>query len=194
MQLRANSGCDDSFEVVCSLRSARDALNPIATQLNGSDEGEVDLSWRLPTAVYPISYQIELETRVHDHGKREFSGMMLIVLDVRQATKQIVLHSKGLVVEDVVLFSGSTIIDPIAYFEDETRDFFIIEGIEEFTPKVELNVFIQFRGLLQLEGVGFYRSEYEFDGATRYLATTQFEAAFARTAFPCFDGSCAQQS
>lgn len=44
-------------------------------------------------------------------------------------------------------------------------------------------------GQLQVSGVGFYRSEYKIDGQTRYLATRQFEASYARYAFPLFDGS-----
>lgn len=160
--------------------------NPIATHFDGSDE--VDLSWRLPSAIYPISYKITLETRVHDDGDREFTGMELISLDVREPTNKIVLHSKGLTIEEVLLFTGASIISEIAYYEDETRDFFIIESHEDFQPGMDLNVFIEFRGQLQLEGVGFYRSEYKIDGETRFLATTQFEALHARDSFPCFDG------
>jgi len=36
--------------------------------------------------------------------------------------------------------------------------------------------------------LGFYRSQYkDKKGKTKYLATTQFEAADARRAFPCWD-------
>jgi len=36
--------------------------------------------------------------------------------------------------------------------------------------------------------LGFYRSQYkDGKGKTKYLATTQFEAADARRAFPCWD-------
>jgi len=35
--------------------------------------------------------------------------------------------------------------------------------------------------------LGFYRSRYKDKGKTKYLATTQFEAADARRAFPCWD-------
>ena len=35
--------------------------------------------------------------------------------------------------------------------------------------------------------MGFYRSQYKQGGKTKYLATTQFEAADARRAFPCWD-------
>ena len=46
---------------------------------------------------------------------------------------------------------------------------------------------INFVGTLNDKLVGFYRSKYEYKGKEKYLATTQFEAADARRAFPCWD-------
>jgi puromycin-sensitive aminopeptidase len=47
---------------------------------------------------------------------------------------------------------------------------------------------IHFTGLLNDKLKGFYRSKYTHpSGEERYAATTQFEAADARRAFPCWD-------
>ncbi len=46
---------------------------------------------------------------------------------------------------------------------------------------------IEFAGELNNRLLGFYRSQYKQNGKTKYLATTQFEAADARRAFPCWD-------
>ena len=46
---------------------------------------------------------------------------------------------------------------------------------------------LEFEGILNDRLLGFYRSRYEQNGKTKYLATTQFEAADARRAFPCWD-------
>ena len=47
---------------------------------------------------------------------------------------------------------------------------------------------IEFAGELNDKLKGFYRSKYVHpSGETRYAATTQFEAADARRAFPCWD-------
>ncbi|GKS67782.1 leucyl aminopeptidase [Nitrosarchaeum sp.] len=46
---------------------------------------------------------------------------------------------------------------------------------------------IEFTGELNDRLLGFYRSQYKQNGKTKYLATTQFEAADARRAFPCWD-------
>jgi tricorn protease interacting factor F2/3 len=46
---------------------------------------------------------------------------------------------------------------------------------------------LEFQGTLNDRLLGFYRSQYIQNGKTKYLATTQFEAADARRAFPCWD-------
>ncbi|MHA1870466.1 MAG: M1 family metallopeptidase, partial [Promethearchaeota archaeon] len=50
-----------------------------------------------------------------------------------------------------------------------------------------LYLYFEFSGELNDMLLGFYRSRYEKDGETRYIATTQFEEREARAAFPCFD-------
>lgn len=156
------------------------------TQPNDIDE--VDTSWRLPKAIYPISYIIALETKVHDEGDRDFKGTVIIHLDVRQSTNRIVLHSKDLNIQEILILSGASEIDVLNFQVDETRDFLIIEVAEDFEIGADLLVLIEFNGQLQQEGVGFYRSQYQIDGRTRFLAITQFEAPYARYAFPVFDG------
>jgi aminopeptidase N len=172
------------FQVLRALQA-----NPIAkniTQFNEVDE--VDLTWRLPKTIYPKSYQIELETKVHDHGDLDYKGTVIFFLDVHVPTNKIFFHSIGLNILEVLLFDGFTTVDGIIYYADETREFLIIEARDDFEPGSDLMLFIEFTGQLRLQGVGFYRSEYKVDGETRYLATTQFEAAYARYAFPVFDG------
>lgn len=171
------------FQVLEALQA-----NPIVKNITHyNDFDEVDLSWRLPKTIYPISYQIVLETRVHDLGERGFNGHVGIDLDIREPTEQIILHSKGLTINEVIVFRG-VLGEEVTFREDETRDFLIIEAGVELQPGDKVFLFIDFTGELQLQGVGFYRSEYKIDGETRYLATTQFEASFARYALPVFDG------
>ena len=53
--------------------------------------------------------------------------------------------------------------------------------------KGEITIDLKFQGILNDRLLGFYRSQYTQNGKTKYLATTQFEAADARRAFPCWD-------
>ena len=48
-------------------------------------------------------------------------------------------------------------------------------------------IYLEFQGILNDRLLGFYRSQYRQGSQTKYLATTQFEAADARRAFPCWD-------
>jgi len=51
----------------------------------------------------------------------------------------------------------------------------------------KLKIAIEFSGILNESLAGFYRSGYMHENKKRYIATTQFEAAEAKRAFPCFD-------
>ena len=53
--------------------------------------------------------------------------------------------------------------------------------------KGKATIHLEFQGILNDRLLGFYRSQYKQGGKTKYLATTQFEAADARRAFPCWD-------
>lgn len=54
-------------------------------------------------------------------------------------------------------------------------------------PKGINQIILKFRGVLTDNLAGFYRSRYTHEGQEKYMATTQFEAAEAKRAFPCFD-------
>ena len=55
-----------------------------------------------------------------------------------------------------------------------------------------LTVEVEYEGELNDRMLGFYLSRYKEGGRERRLATTQFEAADARRAFPCFDEPAAK--
>ena len=55
-------------------------------------------------------------------------------------------------------------------------------------PAGSASLSVEFTGILNDQLRGFYRSQYtDARGATRHLATTQFEPTDARRAFPCWD-------
>lgn len=160
--------------------------NPIVQNITHfNDADEVDLSWRLSTAIYPTLYYVELETKVHEQGNRKYSGVAMIELDLREATNTIILRSKQLRGDYYI----RGVVDNLIFYEDATRDFLTIEAETIFEPDSDLILMIEFTGRLLLEGVEFYRSEYKIDGETRYHASKQFGAPHVRYAFPVFDDS-----
>merc|ERR1719375_1724188 len=61
-------------------------------------------------------------------------------------------------------------------------------GFEEPLPTGEGVLEVKFRGTLNDQMAGFYRSRYtDHDGKEKFLATTQFEPIDARRCFPCWD-------
>lgn len=163
--------------------------NPIAksvAQLDGLMEE--DLSWRLPKSVYPKSYEIDINVQMDEVGSRDYTGEVMIECVVKEETNKVILHSKELNIISVVGIPFGV----LSFELDETRDFLIIE-IPNTPANTQIMLLIEFKGQLMLEGVGFYRSEYKINGVTRYLASTQFEANYARHAFPVFDGKINQK-
>ena len=68
---------------------------------------------------------------------------------------------------------------------DEKKEELEIKLPKKINGKATIN--IKFQGTLNDRLLGFYRSQYKQGKQTKYLATTQFEAADARRAFPCWD-------
>lgn len=130
---------------------------------------------RLPTDVVPRAYRLTLEP---DLGTFTFKGEVAIDLDVRQATREIVLHSAELEIQSASLGEVRM---------DAARERATIEAREPLKPG-PATVTLRFTGTLNDKMRGFYRSSYTRpDGTKGVMATTQFESTSARRAFPCFD-------
>jgi tricorn protease interacting factor F2/3 len=51
----------------------------------------------------------------------------------------------------------------------------------------DISITIDYDGFINDKMAGFYRSSYELEGETHYVAVTQFQESDARRAFPCID-------
>jgi puromycin-sensitive aminopeptidase len=138
-----------------------------------------DLDFRLSKSVRPVRYDLGIEV---DLDAWTFRGSETIELKIAAPTATVTLHATELDIADVhaVLADGARIkassaSNPIA----ETVSFHFERPLPAGTSRLNL----EFRGTILARLRGFYRSQK--DGA-RYAAT-QFEAADARRAFPCFD-------
>eukprot|EP01111_Echinosteliopsis_oligospora_P007854 TRINITY_DN2317_c1_g1_i3.p1 TRINITY_DN2317_c1_g1~~TRINITY_DN2317_c1_g1_i3.p1 ORF type:complete len:885 (+),score=286.66 TRINITY_DN2317_c1_g1_i3:86-2656(+) len=137
----------------------------------------------LPAHVRPVKYSITLEPDLTTFAA---PGSEEVTLQVKDATDEIVVHSKEITIHSVVISqNGNSIVaSNISYAEKEERATF------KFPQKIQPGdaiLTIKFDAIINDKMAGFYRSKYFLDGKEKYLATTQFEATDARRAFPCWD-------
>ena len=128
-----------------------------------------------------INYDIEFEPIFTDFT---FNGTEIITLTTTH-TNSFTLNAAELKIKNChLIYNGKTIkVKSILNTKQETLTI-------KFPKKVSgtVKICIEFTAALNDRLLGFYRSKYkDGSGKTKYLATTQFEAADARRAFPCWD-------
>uniref|UniRef100_A0A182JR33 Aminopeptidase n=1 Tax=Anopheles christyi TaxID=43041 RepID=A0A182JR33_9DIPT len=167
--------------------SKLNALDPTILQEAAAQE----LRYRLPRYIVPTHYNLYLETEVHT-GNRSYSGSVDIYLNVLQQTKTIYVHNRGLRITSNELYitnpiTNLTFLETLRYTEDVEREF-VIFAIRRALAPAEYILRLDFEGELRLDDDGFYLSSYlDGNGARKYVASTQFQAISARSAFPCLD-------
>lgn len=139
----------------------------------------------LPSDVLPEIYDLRLEP---DLERFTFEGVVKITCDVQVATDTISVHAHELLV-------ASAQFTPTDFAVMNAEEITMKEKVKTATigfgsvlPVGKGVLEIKFRGILNDQMAGFYRSQYtDCGGVKRYLATTQFEAVDARRCFPCWD-------
>jgi len=140
---------------------------------------------RLPRTATPSRYDLTLEPDLH---AGTFRGTEDVRIRVHQATQEIVLNAVDLRIDEGRLSDGDgTKVDVEEVRLDATTERAHV-WLAELVQPGEWTLHLEFRGALNDRLVGFYPSTYtDDDGATHVIATTHFEAADARRAFPCWD-------
>ena len=134
---------------------------------------------RLPSDVLPRRYRIHLEP---DLATFDVKGRVEIDLDVKKATREIVLHAVDLAITEATLGG-----EKLSTSLDAAKERLTLTAAKALPPG-PCTVAIAFTGKLSEQMRGFYRSGFTRpDGSKGVLATTQFESTSARRAFPCFD-------
>ncbi|MDH5432278.1 MAG: M1 family peptidase, partial [Nitrosopumilus sp.] len=131
--------------------------------------------------VIPINYALTFEP---DLKKFIFSGTEIITADCKKPTNIISMNCAELKIMSCNIKSKGTSIKSTPILNKKKEEIQIKLG-EKIKGRVIIT--IEFQGILNDRLLGFYRSQYQQNGKTKYLATTQFEAADARRAFPCWD-------
>ena len=129
----------------------------------------------------PTNYKLTFEP---DLKKFTFDGLESISINCKKPTNVITMHCAEIKIKSCVVKSGKKIIKSSPKLNEKKEELQI-----KLAEKIRGScvVELEFQGILNDRLLGFYRSKYEQNGKTKYLATTQFEAADARRAFPCWD-------
>ncbi len=135
----------------------------------------------LTVNVIPVDYELVFEP---DLKQFTFRGTETISIDCKKPTNSIVMHCAELKIMTCHVKSTGKIISSISR-TDAKKEELQIKLREKIKGKSTIH--LEFQGILNDRLLGFYRSQYKQGNTTKYLATTQFEAADARRAFPCWD-------
>ena len=130
----------------------------------------------------PINYKLKFEPLFDNFT---FNGMEIITINLPRATNLIILDAAELKIKKCHVEQGTKIITAKASLNKKNERLTV-----KLTKKIKgkAKLCIKFTGVLNDRLLGFYKSQYKDNrGKTKYLATTQFEAADARRAFPCWD-------
>ncbi|KAI4480304.1 hypothetical protein M0804_010302 [Polistes exclamans] len=142
---------------------------------------------RLPTFVYPTRYNITIHPNL---TTLEVKGQVTIEFNVDKETNFIVFHSNNLTINEKMVQDRKGHRLKIAKLLEYPTHQQLYLQLEEskFRKRGNYTVHLRFVSKLTSNLEGFYLSSYvTADGEKRYLATTQFEPTYARSAFPCFD-------
>jgi tricorn protease interacting factor F2/3 len=126
---------------------------------------------------YDLHYSVDFE-------QFTFFCKQKVLLEITEQTSILCLHCEDLLISELQLSSENVVVPVTSDISDGKLN--IYSG-GMFSPG-DYNLELRFSGKLNDDLSGFYRSRYiDNDGHEAYLATTQFEAPYARKAFPCFD-------
>lgn len=141
--------------------------------------------YRLPKTVVPSRYELTLEPDLVNYT---FAGSEAIDITVSESVDVMVINSIEIEIDEawVAATDGSrTDVSGIAYDEELQR---ATLSLASSVAPGDYVLHANFRGLLNDQLHGFYRSTFKDDaGVEHTIATTQMESTDARRAFPCWD-------
>ena len=131
--------------------------------------------------IVPVNYELTFEP---DLKNFTFDGTESISAICKKNTNIISMNCAEIKIKScTVTWNGDVI--PSSVKLDEKKEQLQIKLAKKIKNDVKID--LTFQGILNDRLLGFYRSQYKQGGKTKFLATTQFEAADARRAFPCWD-------
>lgn len=169
--------------------------NPIITNTNTTTSDSLSKSnfndeatFRLPNNSIPVKYEVKLTTKLHQN-EFKFHGRVTIEIEIQETSNFITIHSKQQkILSTKILNDDGGEFEIVATERDEMREFITFRVKGYFYRREKVFLMIDYESDLREDNRGFYRSYYmDENGETKWLASTQFSAADARHAFPCYD-------
>ena len=115
----------------------------------------------------------------------KFSGDEIITAKSSLFIKRITLDASELDIQACVVKSKGILVE--SHFSTSVKEEKLIITLNK-SIRGTFEIMLKFNGILNDKLLGFYKSIYtDKKGKKHYIATTQFEAADARRAFPCWD-------
>jgi aminopeptidase N len=137
---------------------------------------------RLGNNVIPIHYELFFNTNFKTF---EYSGKEEIKAEIKKSTKEIVLNANGIRFLNAKIVSKG--ITQECKININKKNKIAKFGVANPVSGIA-TILIDFIGTNNDQMYGFYRSSYKSgSGKEEYILSSQFEAADARAAFPCFD-------
>ncbi|CAN7982326.1 unnamed protein product, partial [Ixodes hexagonus] len=125
---------------------------------------------RLPRSLQPLHYELELAPRLFDDFS--FTGVVTVTMHCLSVTDTVVMHSKDLNVSDVSVEETATgVLVPCgAVSHDTARQFLRVPLHKSLSAGSKYALRMRFRGTLNDDLAGFYRSSYtDAAGNKRYV-------------------------
>ncbi|MEO5935661.1 MAG: M1 family metallopeptidase, partial [Terriglobales bacterium] len=133
---------------------------------------------RLPKDVVPSHYTIRFQV---DIAAGTFAGEETIRLRLAKASPRITLNAVGLDISDAYVMAGGKKLAARVLLQPEPE--MVVFEFASSVPAGEAELHLRFKAPLRDDLRGLYRTKSE----RRQYAATQFEATYARMAFPGFD-------
>ncbi|KAM9366568.1 aminopeptidase N-like [Symphorus nematophorus] len=152
--------------------------------------------YRLPGSLVPVSYNVTLRPRLEPNADSLyiFTGSSAVVFRCEKETDLIIIHSNKL---NLTTFSGhhaklsglggATVPTIEKSWLVVRTEFLVLQLRSRLTAGASYVLYTEFVGELADDLEGLYRSEYDEDGVTKVIATSQMQPTYARKTFPCFD-------
>ncbi|KNE60323.1 hypothetical protein AMAG_05720 [Allomyces macrogynus ATCC 38327] len=139
---------------------------------------------QLPQTVKPSHYDV---TIVPDFAKFTFDGEVTVNLRTLAEVDAIVLNAFEITIHSATVTARDYTFKCEAAVYDSDEQTATLPIGATIGAGLDATLKIAYSGIMNDQMAGFYRSQYEVRGATKYMGVTQFEATDARRAVPCWD-------